>query len=170
MRRAAAILLVAVACKPAPPPDNTAAARAAIEAANANWTRLSAAGHSDSLAEFYSPNAVVMPPNMATMQGATAIRTFFTSMNVMSSPPPVLSIRADSVWSAGAWAVEQGRWTFKFPAGAKLPPGAFGEDSGKYMARWVRDNGKWLIMQNIWNSDEVYMPVPPVAPEAPKHK
>ncbi|HUL02896.1 MAG TPA: DUF4440 domain-containing protein [Gemmatimonadales bacterium] len=171
MRRAAAILLaVALACKPSPPPDNTAAVRAAIDAANANWSRLSAAGHSDSLADLYHPNAVLLPPNMTPVSGMTAIRTFFLAMNSMSSPPPVLAIRSDSVWSAGAWAVEQGRWSFKWPAGAKLPPGAFPEDSGKYMARWVDENGKWLMVQDIWNSDEAYMPVPPMAPAAPSHK
>jgi ketosteroid isomerase-like protein len=66
------------------------------------WARLTAAGHSDSLAEFYHPNAVVYPPNMTSLHGKVAIREFFTAMNTMSSPPPVLTLRADSVWGAGS--------------------------------------------------------------------
>jgi len=170
MRRIAAILLVAaLACKPSAPPDNTAAARAAIDAANANWARLSAAGHADSLATLYHPNAVLMPPNMKSISGMTSIHTFFLAMNSMSSPPPVLTIRSDSVWSAGKWALEQGRWSFMWPAGAKIPPGAFPSDSGKYLARWVEENGKWLMVQDIWNSDvAIEMPEVPSAPA--KHK
>ena len=170
MRRFVAILLVAVACKPAAPPtppDNTAAARAAIEAAAASWARLSAAGHAESLADLYHANAVLMAPNMKAVTGATAIRAFFTAMNTMSSPPPVLTIHTDSVWSAGPWALEQGRWMFTWPAGAKLPPGAMASDTGKYLARWVEENGKWLTVQDIWNSDSPMMPAEAHAPASP---
>jgi hypothetical protein len=48
--------------------------------------------------------------------------------------------------------LELGRWTWVWPAGAKVPPGE-SADSGKYMARWVQDNGKWVIMQDTWSSD-----------------
>jgi ketosteroid isomerase-like protein len=164
MRRTAAILLVAFACKPAAPADNTAAARAAIDAANTSWARLSAAGHADSLADLYHANAVLLPPDMKALSGSPAVRMYFTAMNSLSSPPPVLALRADSVWSAGPWALEQGRWSFTFPAGAKVPPGAFPMDSGKYMARWVQENGKWLIVQDIWNSDLAYVPALPAPP------
>jgi len=175
MRRAitAVALLVAIACKPSPPPpppDNTAEVRAAIDAANASWARLSAAGHSDSLADLYDMNAVLLPPNMTPVSGMTAIRTFFTAMNSMSVPPPVLTVRSDSVWSAGKWATELGHWSFMWPKGAKLPPGAFPSDSGKYMARWVGENGKWLMVQDIWNSDVPMMPMPAHEPPPAHHK
>ena len=139
-------------------PDNTAAVRHAIDAANANWARLTTAGHSDSLAEFYHPNAVVMPPNMAAVEGKVAIREYYGSISTMSSPPPVITLRSDSVWSAGTWAMELGRWTWVWPMGAKLPPGETQADSGKFMARWVQDKGKWLIAQVTWSSDVLVKP------------
>ena len=155
MRRTV-ILLVALAvpltASAQAKPDNAAAARRAIDAANANWARLTAAGHSDSLAEFYHPNAVVLPPNMTAVQGKAAIREFMAGISTMSSPPPVITLHADSVWNAGSWAVELGRWTWVWPAGAKVPAGE-SADSGKYMARWVQDKGKWVIMQDTWSSD-----------------
>jgi ketosteroid isomerase-like protein len=130
-----------------------ASARKAIDAANANWARLTTAGHSDSLAELYHANGVVYPPNMTAVAGKAAIRDFMAGISTMSSPPPVITLRADSVWSAGTWAVELGRWTWVWPAGAKLPPGEMQADSGKYMARWVLDKGKWVIAQDTWSSD-----------------
>ena len=102
--RCIAMLLVALVVPPAASvaAQAPADARRAIDANNAAWARLTAAGHSDSLAEFYHANAVIYPPNMSALQGRVAIREFFKMMNTMSSPPPVLRLRADSVWSAGS--------------------------------------------------------------------
>jgi ketosteroid isomerase-like protein len=144
----------ALACQA---PDTSAAAKQAIDAANANWSRLTAAGHADSIAEFYHQNAVLMPPNMAPTRGKEAIRAWFAEMNPVK---PTLSLRADSVWGSGNMAVEQGRWQFTWAAGT-APPGALAVDSGKYLARWVNDGGRWLMVQDVWNSD---LPPTPPAP------
>jgi hypothetical protein len=40
-----------------------------------------------------------------------------------------------------------------------MPPGAPPVDSGKYIVRWVNENGRWLMAQDIWNSD-VALPRP----------
>jgi ketosteroid isomerase-like protein len=149
-----ALLAVAVACQP---PDTSAAAKQAIDAANANWARLTAAGHADSIADFYQQNAVIMPPNMAPTRGKEAIRAWFAELNAVR---PTLTLHADSIWASGPAAVEQGRWRFEWPAGATRPPGAPAVDSGKYLVRWVNENGRWLIAQDIWNSD-LGMPAPP---------
>ena len=159
------LLVVALGCQAAPPPDTSAVAKQAIDAADANWVRLTAAGHADSLADLYHANGVMLPPNMPPVRGKDAIRAFMTTMNAMSSPPPVLTVRAESVWAAGATATELGRWNFAWPAAAKRPPGAPAADSGKYMVRWVNENGRWLMVQDIWNSD-----VPPPMPAAPSPK
>jgi ketosteroid isomerase-like protein len=155
-------LLAALACVP-PPPGSATDAQRAIDAANANWPRLTAAGHADSLAEFYQQNAVILPPNMAPTRGKEAIRAFFATLNTVR---PTLTLRADSVWASGPTAVEQGRWRFAWPKGATLPPGAPAVDSGKYIVRWVNEGGKWLVAQDIWNSN-VALPTPAPAAPAP---
>ena len=158
--QALSILLAATfACQAAPPPDTTADAKLAIDAANATWARLTAAGHADSLVQYYQANAVLLPPNMPAVHGRDSIRAFFAVLNTMSSPPPVLTLRADSVWASGSMAVELGRWHFAWGAGAKQPPGMPAADSGKYIVRWVNDNGHWVMAQDIWNSD-LGMPQP----------
>ena len=153
------LLAAAFGCQAAPAKDTSAEAKQAIDAANANWPRLTAAGHADSLAQFYHPSAVIMPPNMPPTHGRDSIRAFFAVLNTMSSPPPVLTIRAESVWASGPMAVELGRWRFAWPAAAKRPPGMPAADSGKYIVRWVNDSGHWFMAQDIWNSD-VPLPMP----------
>ncbi len=153
-----ALLLGALACMP--PPGSAADAKKAIDANNATWARLTSTGHADSIAEYYAQNAVVMPPNMAPTRGKEAIRAFFATLNAVK---PTLALRADSVWANGSAAVEQGRWWWKW-TGAP-PPGMPGADSGKYIVRWVNEGGKWLMAQDIWNSD-VALPTP--AAPAPK--
>lgn len=161
------LLVAALGCQAAPPPDTTAEAKQAIDAANANWPRLTAAGHADSLAQFYHPSAIILPPNMPATHGRDSIRAFFAVLNTMSSPPPVLTLRAESVWASGPMAVELGRWHFAWPAGAKRPPGMPAADSGKYIVRWVKDSTRWLMAQDIWNSD-VALPMAPTSPSPRK--
>jgi ketosteroid isomerase-like protein len=159
------ILLAAVlGCPPAPPKDTSAEAKTAIDAANATWASLTSSGHADSLASYYHANAVLLPPNMAPVHGKEAIRGFFAQMNTMAA---TLAIHADSVWASGPAAVELGRWNFVWPASAKRPPGFPAADSGKYIVRWVNENGRWLMMQDIWNSD---VPLPMAPPPAPTPK
>src|SRR5438128_1318811 len=101
----AVLLTAAFACQPA---DTTASAKQGIDAANAQWPRLTSTGHADSLAEFYAIDAVMMPPNMATVKGKDAIRAFFATMNTID-PRPTLTLHADAVHGAGAMAMERGR-------------------------------------------------------------
>lgn len=158
------LVATALACQAAPPKDISADAKQAIGAANANWARLTTAGHADSIAEYYHANGVMLPPNMPAVRGKEAIRAFMTTMSSMSSPPPILTIRAESVWASGPWAMELGRWNFAWAAGAKRPPGFPAADSGKYVVRWVNENGRWLMVQDIWNSDVALAMAPPPAP------
>jgi ketosteroid isomerase-like protein len=123
-----------LACRPATP-DTTAEARAAIDSNNAAWARLSAAGHADSITQFYHPTAVIMPPNMAPVRGLDSIRAFFTVLNTMSSPPPTLTLRAEAVWASGPSATEVGRWTFTWAPSATRPPGMPPVDSGTGSAK-----------------------------------
>jgi ketosteroid isomerase-like protein len=159
------LLITAFACKPIAP-NTTASAKVAIDAANAQWPRLTSTGHADSIAEFYVEDAVLMPPNMATIRGKEAVRAFFATINTID-PRPTLTLRAENVVASGPLAVETGRWHWAFPAGATLPPGTPSVDSGKYIVRWAEQNGRWLIADDVWNSD-LPLPTAPPPPPAPR--
>src|SRR5438477_6387964 len=137
-----ALLAAALGCQAAPPPDTSVSAKQAIDAANAQWPRLTSTGHADSIAEFYAADAVIMPPNMGTMKGKDAIRTFFATLNTMD-PKPILTLRAEAVHGAGEMAMERGRWHWAYAAGAKLAPGVPAVDSGKYIVHRMQQHGKW---------------------------
>jgi len=161
----AVLVMTAFACQPV---DMSASAKQAIDAANAQWPRLTSTGHADSIAEFYAADAVVMPPNMATVRGKDATRAFFATMNTMD-PHPTITLHTVTLVGSGPVAVETGRWNWSFPAGAKLPPGMAAVDSGKYIVRWTQQNGKWLIADDIWNSDSP-LPMAPPPPPAPARR
>jgi len=38
-------------------------------------------------------------------------------------------------------------------------------DSGKYIVRWAQQNGRWLMVDDVWNSD---LPLPTAAPTPPR--
>lgn len=159
------LLVPAIACQPR---DTSASAKQAIDAANAQWPRLTSSGHADSIAEFYAADATLMPPNMATIRGKDSIRAFFAFINTMT-PPPTLTLRAGTVVASGGVAVETGRWHWQNAPGAQLPPGMPVADSGKYIVRWAEQNGKWLMVDDIWNSD-LPLPAPPPPPAAPRRR
>jgi ketosteroid isomerase-like protein len=167
----AVLLTAAFACRPAntSAADTSAKAQQAIDAANAQWPRLTSTGHADSLAEFYATDAVLMPPNMPTTKGKEAIRAFFATMNTVD-PHPTLTLHAEAVHGAGGMAMERGRWHWAFPAGAKLPPGMAAVDSGKYIVHWMQENGKWVMVDDIWNSDTPLPTPPPAAPAATRKR
>src|SRR5256886_7695054 len=113
------LLAAALGCQAAPATDTSAEAKQAIDAADANWARLTAAGHADRLANPYHPNGVMLPPNMPPVHGRDAIRAFMTTINSMSSPPPLLTARAESVWAQRPQALQPGRRNFAWPAPPK---------------------------------------------------
>ena len=158
-----------LACSPTSNPAaddaaNTAAARAAIDSINANWSRLTSSGHADSIAFYYREEGVLLPPNMGAVRGRDSIKSFFGSMNTMSSPPPTLAITAETVIVHGPQAVEIGHWRFAWAPQAQRPAGVPAVDSGKYMARWVNEGGKWQMAEDIWNASTP-MPAPAPPPQ-----
>lgn len=159
------IIVAAFACQPA---DTSASAKQAIDAANAQWPRLTSTGHADSIAEFYAADGLIMPPNMASVKGKDGIKAFFATMNSME-PKGTITLRAVTVVGTGSVAVETGRWNWTYAAGSKLPPGMPTADSGKYIVRWAQQNGKWLMVDDIWNSDSP-LPMAPPPPPAPARR
>src|SRR5437879_1237545 len=151
-----ALLAAALGCQATPPPDTSASAKQAIDAANAQWPRLTSSGHADSIAEFYAADAVIMPPNMATMRGKDAVRAFFATINTID-PHPTLTLRAVTVVASGPVAVETGRCDWAYAAGATLPPGMPAVDSGKYIVRWAQQNRRAPLVDAVWNR---HLPLP----------
>ncbi len=152
-------LVALAACQQAETPEQRTArlaaaadtARAGIEAQLARFERWIGAGQFDSVVTLYTSNAVIMPPNTPAMDrdGMRAA--------LQAGGPFAIDMTPVSVWSDGPTAVEHGTYTYSVtPPGGPAMNGA-----GKYMARWERVDGAWLMTHDIWNEDA------PMAPPAP---
>ncbi len=165
--RTASLALVATAfafaaCKPAAPADNAMASPAAtdsvksgIDAMNHAFTQHMMAGHVDSVVALYASDATVMPPNMAPAHGTAAIKTMMDGMMAMGKPTS-FTLRSENVVVAGPMAIERGRWTY----GMMGPNNMAMADSGNYLVHWHNMGGKWMMMNDIWNSDHPAMAMP----------
>src|SRR6266536_6389197 len=139
--------------------NEAAAARTAILAANKQWMTYIAAGHADSLALLYATNARMMGAGTPTAAGRAAIARAYGEMLQVGAW--TIQLHTDSVFANGPLVVETGTWTSTFKPGPHAPP-IPPTDKGKYMVRWTHENGRWLLADDIYNSD--MMPGPPPSP------
>ena len=166
-------LLAVAACQPtaetaeqaqARMQSESAAAKTAIDSLGKAFGEHFSMGHFDVVAGFYADGAHVMPPNGPTAVGKEAITASFKDFGPMK---PTLTLTAESVMANGDLAIERGTYAMTFtPPGAK----AAVTDKGKYMTHWHRTGGKWMIVEDMWNSDLPPMPMPEAKPAPAKKK
>lgn len=134
---------------------DASSARTAIEASNQQFMAHFNAGRGDSVAAHYTEDGRVMAPNMAVASGRSAIAA---SMGMMGGATLVLT--TESVAANGPLAVERGTYRITLtPPGAPAPI----TDTGKYMVSWRKVGDKWMMVDDIWNSD---LPAVPMGPPA----
>ena len=146
---------LAAACAPAETAEQRAArmqadtdsARTAIHAQIAAMQAHMNAAHWDSLGQFYAENAVSMPPNTPAMTGRADIIAGMRQMLGQLSNFQI-HMTSQSVSASGDVAVERGRYHMTFNMGRQAMA-----DSGKYLTHWHKVDGRWLTMEEIFNSD-----------------
>jgi ketosteroid isomerase-like protein len=138
----------------------SAAAKVVIDSLDVEFAKHFNMGHADLVAAFYTEQGHLMAPNMAAAVGRPAITQGLAGMAAMK---PDLKLTSEVVVANGPIAVERGTYSFTFtPPGATAPM----TDTGKYLVHWQLVGGKWLMAEDIWNSDkEPMMPMP--APAKP---
>lgn len=127
-------------------------ARAAIRANIAAMQAHFNAGHFDSLAQFYTNDAVSMPPNQPAVTGPANI---VGAMRTMMGPMQNLQMHftTQSVTARGDIAIERGRYHMTFNMGGQAVA-----DSGKYLTHWRKVGDRWLTAEEIFNSDVALEP------------
>ena len=137
----------------------SAAAKVVIDSVDKEFATHFNMGHGDVVAGFYTEQGHLMAPNMAEAVGREAIKTGLAGMAAMK---PELKLTTQSVVANGPIAIERGVYSFGF-----TPPGAKEAmtDTGKYLVHWHRVDGKWLLADDIWNSDLPAMAPPPAPPK-----
>ena len=137
----------------------SAAAKTAVDSLDREFAAHFNQGHADIVAAMYTEQGHLMPPNGPEAVGRDAIKAAMAAMFPMK---PELKLTAVAVTANGPLALERGTYSFTFtPPGAPAPV----TDTGKYLVHWHQVDGKWLLADDIWNSDLPAMPMgPPTKP------
>jgi ketosteroid isomerase-like protein len=131
----------------------SAAVRTVIDSLDREFAVHFNQGHGDIVAAMYTEQAHVMPPNAPAAVGREAIKAVFAPFFAMKSE---LKLTPDAVVANGPVALERGTYSVTFtPPGASAPV----TDTGKYLVHWHLVDGKWLLADDIWNSDLPPMPM-----------
>ena len=118
---------------------------ATIQKANDAFTTAFNAGDPASVAQLYTPDAVILPPGAEWKKGRADIQAFWAG--AIKSGLKNASLTTLSVEKYGSAAREIGRVSLD-------APGASGQTTkidGKYVVIWKKIAGKWLLDTDIWN-------------------
>lgn len=151
---------VVTACQPAPPAGLSDADRAAIDSTSRVFVRHALANDFAALTrDYYSDDAIVLPPNAPAVTGHGAIEAMFKTF------PPITAfeLRTEEVEGSADLAYVRGRYTMTMS-----PPGTPAiADSGKYLEIWRKQSdGSWKSVRDMFSSD-IPLPAPPPAPTKP---
>ena len=102
-------------------------------------------GNSDAaaIASLYTNDATLMPPGLNFIKGTEAIKAFWQeamNMGIKQAMLETLEVQQhDNV------AIETGTYSL-FGEGQMML------DKGKYLVVWKKENGKWRLHKDIWNT------------------
>ena len=114
-----------------------------IEAANAQL--MAAFKRSDALgmANAYTADGQLLPPNSEPVRGTAAIRAFW--QRVIDLGLSHVSLETVEVEVLGDTAIEIGRYSL-FVSGDAVA------DRGKYLVVWRNEQGRWKLYRDIWST------------------
>jgi uncharacterized protein (TIGR02246 family) len=136
---------VAVFAQTKPQPANEAAARAAIEAGSRQWEAALTKGDIAALAQLYSADARLLPPNSPIVDGRPAIQAFW--QGAYDQGMKRIELKTGEVFGGDNTATEVGTYTTYDAQGQA-------NDEGKYVVIWKKEDGKWHLYRDSWNSSK----------------
>jgi len=127
---------------------DTGADEQAIRGQVDGWLKLVKAKDAAGIAELYTTDGAVMPPNGPIGKGHAEIQKTWAAM--MGTPGFDLTFVPEQiiVSSSGDMALDRG--TYKL---AVAPNGAAQTDTGKYVVVWRKIGSEWKAAADIFNSD-----------------
>jgi len=141
------------------PPNNTAevnsiaavdagADERAIRGQVDHWLQLLKAKDAAGIAELYTEDGAVMPPNAPIGKGRAAIQQTWASM--LSTPGFNLTFSPEQIVlsSSGDMALDRGTYQLMI-----APSGKAQNDTGKYVVVWRKIDNEWKAAADIFNSD-----------------
>jgi uncharacterized protein (TIGR02246 family) len=126
--------------------------RAAIDAANAKMVADYAAGDTNALAQAYTEDALMLPPDATRVVGHPAIEALWKSW--IDAGMKDLTLKSTDVDSSGDLAYEVGEFTLQVPfkGNSSAEEADASTTSGKYLVVWKRGaDGVWRLKVHTWN-------------------
>jgi uncharacterized protein (TIGR02246 family) len=120
--------------------------RTAIEANTKQFTEAFNKGDAAAVANMYTMDARVLPPNGEMVEGRSNIQKFW--QGAMSAGVKMVSLETVHVETQGNFAVEIGRYTTTIPGAG----GTTTTDKGKYVVVWKREGESWKLAVDIFNT------------------
>ena len=118
----------------------------AIQAASDEWVKTYNENDWDALAELFTADATMMPPNGPAVVGRDAIAAWEAEYETGFQ----IAFDVQEIGGEGDFAYVRGRSCVFIP----LETGDYGVDVGKYLEIRKKDeNGDWLIVSDVFNSD-----------------
>lgn len=142
--------------EPAQPAFDSATARATVEESYREFEKAFNAKDSVALANCYTADAKFMAPNEKAIVGRPALQKTFHMW--FSGDMPTIKLNCVEVWGSADNIISENSWTMTGKDGKVV-------DAGKSLEVYKREDGKWKMARDCFNSD---MPLPPPPPPAPK--
>jgi transcriptional regulator with XRE-family HTH domain len=122
--------------------QNEERAKKVITETNSNFVKWFNSGKMDSVAMMYAENACMIPDNYHEIYGRENIKNYYTF--IYTAGFRFTSSNFKSFTVSEPIAVERGVWKGNLP----------GELSGTYISQWRYEKGKWLIENEMTNSEQ----------------
>ena len=120
----------------------------AIRKQVARWLELVKSKDAAAIAQMYTEDGAVMPPNAAIGKGRTAIQETWATM--MNTPGFELTFAPEQIVLSGSADMALDRGTYRLTV---APSGKPQSDTGKYVVVWRKVGGEWKAAADIFNSD-----------------
>ena len=122
-------------------------ARTAIEANTKQFVVAFNKGDAAAVANMYTMDARVLPPNAEMVEGRANIQKFW--QGAITAGMKMVSLETVHVETQGNVAVEVGRYTTTIPGAGGITT----TDKGKYVVVWKREGASWKLAVDIFNTN-----------------
>lgn len=94
--------------------------------------------------ERYCKDAAVYSPNVPAVVGIDSIISFFYGGG--NNTDAIIELPPNNIYGNADLVVEDGTYSFPDGKGGNV-------DKGKFIALWKKEDGKWKLFREIWNTD-----------------
>jgi len=137
--------------------DTRSADEAALKNLDAEWSKAAGAKDVEKTASYYSDDVLVLPPNMASIQGKQGARAMWQGMFSVPGFGGGWKVSKVEVARSGDLAYLTGTYELS----ETDPSGKPSTDKGKYLEVWKKQpDGNWKCVIDMFNSDLPSMTAP----------